>query len=113
MTQEEIIEEMNKMKDEINKLCEVVKEYLEENFEIFDKIKSKVYYKENCDLEFAIENNPCICGHVEETKTRKNFFKKLDEESFDKLIIKSIKKPNKIKKIILLCLSKGKRMLKK
>lgn len=31
MTQEEIIEEMNKMKDEINKLCEVVKEYLEEN----------------------------------------------------------------------------------
>lgn len=82
-------------------------------YEIFDKIKSKVYYKENCDLEFAIENNPCICGHVEETKTRKNFFKKLDEESFDKLIIKSIKKPNKIKKIILLCLSKGKRMLKK
>lgn len=82
-------------------------------YEIFDKIKSKVYYKENCDLEFAIENNPCICGHVEEPKTRKNFFKKLDEESFDKLIIKSIKKPNKIKKIILLCLSKGKRMLKK
>lgn len=31
MTEEEIIEEMNKMKDEINKLCEVVKEYLEEN----------------------------------------------------------------------------------
>lgn len=31
MTEEEIIEEINKMKDEINKLCEVVKEYLEEN----------------------------------------------------------------------------------
>ena len=31
MTEDEIIEEMNKMKDEINKLCEVVKEYLEEN----------------------------------------------------------------------------------
>ena len=28
---EAIIEELNKMKDEINKLCEVVKEYLEEN----------------------------------------------------------------------------------
>lgn len=31
MTEEEIIEELNKMKDEINKLCEVVKEFLEEN----------------------------------------------------------------------------------
>lgn len=31
MTEEEIIEEINKMKDEINKLCEVVKEFLEEN----------------------------------------------------------------------------------
>lgn len=31
MTEKEIIEELNKMKDEINKLCEVVKEYLEEN----------------------------------------------------------------------------------
>ena len=31
MTEEEIIEELNKMKDEINKLCDVVKEYLEEN----------------------------------------------------------------------------------
>lgn len=31
MAEEEIIEELNKMKDEINKLCEVVKEYLEEN----------------------------------------------------------------------------------
>lgn len=31
MNEEEIIEELNKMKDEINKLCEVVKEYLEEN----------------------------------------------------------------------------------
>ena len=31
MTEEEIIEELNKMKYEINKLCEVVKEYLEEN----------------------------------------------------------------------------------
>ena len=31
MTEEEIIEELNKMKDEINKLCEVVIEYLEEN----------------------------------------------------------------------------------
>lgn len=31
MTEEEIIEELNKMKDEINQLCEVVKEYLEEN----------------------------------------------------------------------------------
>ena len=31
MTEEEIIEELNIMKDEINKLCEVVKEYLEEN----------------------------------------------------------------------------------
>lgn len=31
MTEDEIIEELNKMKDEINKLCEVVKEYLEEN----------------------------------------------------------------------------------
>ena len=31
MTEEEIIEELNKMKDEINKLCEVVKEYLEQN----------------------------------------------------------------------------------
>ena len=31
MTEEEIIEELNKMKDEINKHCEVVKEYLEEN----------------------------------------------------------------------------------
>ena len=31
MTEAEIIEELNKMKDEINKLCEVVKEYLEEN----------------------------------------------------------------------------------
>ena len=30
MNEEEIIEELNKMKDEINKLCEVVKEYLEE-----------------------------------------------------------------------------------
>ena len=31
MTEEEIIEELNKMKDEINKLCEVVKELLEED----------------------------------------------------------------------------------
>ena len=31
MSEEEIIEELNKMKDEINKLCEVVKEFLEEN----------------------------------------------------------------------------------
>ena len=31
MTEEKIIEELNKMKDESNKLCEVVKEYLEEN----------------------------------------------------------------------------------
>ena len=31
MNEEEIIEELNRMKDEINKLCEVVKEYLEEN----------------------------------------------------------------------------------
>ena len=31
MTEEEIIEELNKMKDELNKICEVVKEYLEEN----------------------------------------------------------------------------------
>ena len=30
MNEEEIIEELNKMKDEINKLREVVKEYLEE-----------------------------------------------------------------------------------
>ena len=27
MTEEEIIEELNKMKNEINKLCDVVKEY--------------------------------------------------------------------------------------
>ena len=30
MTEEEIREELNKMKDEINKLCEVVKEFLDE-----------------------------------------------------------------------------------
>ena len=31
MTEQESIEQLNKMKDQINKLCEVVKEYLEEN----------------------------------------------------------------------------------
>lgn len=68
--------------------------------EIFDKIKSKIYYKENCDLDFAIENNPCICGHVKKNKKRKKFFEELDKEKFSKLIKKNLKSDNKIKKLI-------------
>ena len=42
------------------------------------EIKENLYYKENCDLAYAIEHNLCICGHVNEPKNRNKFF----EESY-------------------------------
>lgn len=81
--------------------------------ELFEKIKDNLYYKENCDLTYAIEHNPCICGHVNEPKNRKNFFEEFEKLSFDELIKKNIKKPNKIIIIIYEMLGKVRRVLKK
>ena len=79
--------------------------------ELFDNIKENIYYRENCDLKYAIENNPCICGHVSEPKNRNKFFKYLDELSFNQLIKKNVKKNSKFKILIYRILKKIKYIL--
>lgn len=59
--------------------------------ELFDDIKDKIYYTTECDLDYAIEMNPCICGSVKQPKTRKDFFKKLDDLEMKELIKKYAK----------------------
>ena len=51
---------------------------------ILENIKSKIYI-ESTDLDYAIQNNPCIIKSVPLNKNRHNFFNDLDTMSLDML----------------------------
>lgn len=69
--------------------------------QLFNKIKENIYYKENCDLEYAIRNNPCICNSVEMPEKRKEFFENLDKMEFNELSKKYLPRENILKKVFV------------
>ena len=67
--------------------------------EIFEKIRHTLYYKEDCDLDYAIKTNPCICGSVKEPEIRKEFFEDIDNLEINKLLNKYIPKQKFLSKV--------------
>lgn len=68
--------------------------------EIFRKISCNLFYKENCDIEYATKCNPCINSSVLEPKRRNEFFNDLERMNLKKLEKKYIPKENGILKRI-------------
>ena len=66
--------------------------------ELFEKIKNNLVYQPNCDLDFAIQNNPCIVQSVKINPLRENFFNDFGKMEFDELSKKYLPKENHIKK---------------
>lgn len=70
---------------------------------ILDNIKSKIYI-EPTDLDYAIQNNPCIIKSVSLNENRENFFNDLDSMNLEVLQEKYFKytkvKKNHVKEIL-------------
>ena len=71
----------------------------EKGQELLENIKDKIIYKENCDLDYAIKCNPCICGSVKEPEKRKEFFNDLDKMKIKQLANKYLTKQSLISRI--------------
>ena len=71
----------------------------EKGQELLENIKDKIIYRENCDLDYAIKCNPCICGSVKEPEKRKEFFNDLDKMKIKQLANKYLIKQSLISKI--------------
>lgn len=67
--------------------------------ELIRQIMGNLYYKENCDLEYAIKCNPCICGSVKEPIKRKDFFSDLGNMKLKQLVNKYLTKQSLISRI--------------
>ena len=79
--------------------------------ELLDNIKDKIYYSNDCDLDYAIKMNPCICGSVKKPKNRTAFFKKLDDLEMQELIRKYGKTKIKLNDKLLRIASKIKHLV--
>ena len=67
--------------------------------ELIKQIMGNIHYKENCDLEYAIKCNPCICGSVKEPIKRKEFFDDLDKLKIKQLSGKYLTQQSLISRI--------------
>lgn len=65
---------------------------------LLENCKLQIFIKE-CDLEYAIKYNLCITGSVKPHPAREQFFKDLDNLSFDRLIKKYMSLPNVLKRV--------------
>ena len=87
----------------------------EKGKQMFNWIKDNLYYRQDCDLEYAIKCNPCICGSVNEPIEREQFFKDLDSMTFEELSKKYLPKEklySKIYRKITMILSALKKRIK-
>nr|WP_301335123.1 Coenzyme F420 hydrogenase/dehydrogenase, beta subunit C-terminal domain [Holtiella tumoricola] len=66
--------------------------------ELLLSCKEQIFIQE-CNLKYAIKHNPCIAGAVKPHPEREQFFKDLDNISFDKLIKKYLNPPNVLKRV--------------
>lgn len=66
---------------------------------LLENIKEKIIYRENCDLDYAIKCNPCICGSVKQPEKRKEFFYDLDKMKIKQLANKYLTRQNLIRRI--------------
>lgn len=66
--------------------------------ELLESCKQQIFMSE-CELEHAIKHNPCIAGSVKPHPEREQFFKDLDNLSFDRLIKKYMNPPNALKRV--------------
>ena len=62
-------------------------------------IKNNINYRENCDLDYAIKCNPCICGSVKQPANRKEFFNDLDKLKIKQLANKYLTKQSLISRM--------------
>lgn len=67
--------------------------------DLINKIIGNIYYKENCNLDYAIKCNPCICGSVKKPIRRKEFFDDLDKLKIKQLSGKYLTKQSLISRI--------------
>lgn len=73
--------------------------------ELYNKILNKIFFKKE-NLDFAIENNPCIVRSVDMPINRNNYFKDSERFTLDQLARKYYNKNNIIKNIIYRVMSK-------
>lgn len=71
----------------------------EKGNELFSHIMGNIHYKENCDLDYAIKCNPCICSSVKEPEKREEFFNNLDKMKIKQLANKYLTKQSLISRI--------------
>jgi len=64
---------------------------------ILDRCKEEIYIHE-CELDYAIKNNPCIIKPVNEPELRKKFFEDLNSKGFDYVVTKYMSPPSWIEK---------------
>lgn len=73
-----------------------------------DKGKKMLYsckdsiFTHECDLDYAIKNNPCIVKPVKEPELRKKFFEDFNSKDFDYVVKKYMSPPSWIEKNIIL-----------
>lgn len=67
---------------------------------ILEKCNEEIYIHE-CELDYAIKNNPCIIKPVSEPKQRKKFFKDLNSKGFEYVVTKYMSPPSWIEKKII------------
>lgn len=78
----------------------------EKGQELLENIKDKIIYRENCDLDYAIKCNPCICGSVKEPEKRKEFFNDLDKMKIKQLANKYLTRQSLISRVYKKIVSK-------
>lgn len=66
---------------------------------LLENIKDKIIYRENCDLDYAIKCNPCICESVKQPEKRKEFFYDLDKMKIKQLSNKYLKRQSLIRRM--------------
>ena len=80
----------------------------EKGTELMEKIKPDLVFKE-VTLDDAIVSNKALIKSPEVNKYREKFFKKLDNDNFENLVMKCTPKPSIIKR----CILKGKKCIKR